>query len=257
MLVLSRRALEEVVFPSLGITIRVLRSTSNSVKLGVEAPKNLRVVRGEIADVSTVLESLGELRSEVQSHDVRNQLNRIMLQLELLRRLQGSELNDQQLAAVQGVVNSLDDLDQDWSRLATVTSDLPKSTELKVLLVDDVQNERELLATILKLHGFQVWTTADGVEALEKLGQMRELPDAVLMDLNMPRLGGERTLRCIRTDDRLKELKVFAVSGQEVDQAVFPESVPGFDGYFAKPIQLESLIQLIQEPARAWRNRPR
>jgi carbon storage regulator CsrA len=52
MLVLSRRAGETIVFPSLGITVRVVRSRGGAVRLGVEAPRGVKVVRGELLAVT-------------------------------------------------------------------------------------------------------------------------------------------------------------------------------------------------------------
>ncbi len=49
MLVLSRRIGQEIVLPTLGITITVLRNNRNQVRLGIEAPREIRVVRSDIA----------------------------------------------------------------------------------------------------------------------------------------------------------------------------------------------------------------
>ena len=48
MLVLSRRAGEDVVFPELGITVKVHRVSGNRVTIGIEAPPEVRVLRGEL-----------------------------------------------------------------------------------------------------------------------------------------------------------------------------------------------------------------
>ncbi len=49
MLVLSRKQEEEIVFPELGISVRVLRTKGNQVRLGIKAPSDVRVLRGELA----------------------------------------------------------------------------------------------------------------------------------------------------------------------------------------------------------------
>lgn len=49
MLVLSRRAGEEIVIPELGITVQVLRTKGNQVRIGIEAPDSIRILRGELA----------------------------------------------------------------------------------------------------------------------------------------------------------------------------------------------------------------
>lgn len=49
MLVLSRREDQTIVFPDLGITVRVLRPGKHHVRLGIEAPESIRILRGELA----------------------------------------------------------------------------------------------------------------------------------------------------------------------------------------------------------------
>ncbi len=49
MLVLSRKQDEEIVFPELGITVQVIRTKGNQVRLGIKAPSDIRVLRGELA----------------------------------------------------------------------------------------------------------------------------------------------------------------------------------------------------------------
>lgn len=57
MLVLSRRKNEEILFPSLDIAVRILRASGNTVRIGIDAPSDVKVLRGEILDVQR---SVGE-----------------------------------------------------------------------------------------------------------------------------------------------------------------------------------------------------
>ncbi len=50
MLVLSRKPDEKILLPDLGITVEVIRVSGNRVKLGISAPENIRVLRGELVD---------------------------------------------------------------------------------------------------------------------------------------------------------------------------------------------------------------
>ena len=52
MLVLSRRTDEEIVLPDLGVTIKVLRTSGNQIRLGISAPSDVRILRGELAEFS-------------------------------------------------------------------------------------------------------------------------------------------------------------------------------------------------------------
>jgi carbon storage regulator CsrA len=85
MLVLSRRPGERILFPSLGVSIEVLRSRGAVVRLGIDAPDEIKVVRGEIAPEEH--HSPHDVAAAKQRrHELRNELNEITLRLELLRR---------------------------------------------------------------------------------------------------------------------------------------------------------------------------
>lgn len=79
----------------------------------------------------------------------------------------------------------------------------------KVLVVDDDANERPLLAGLLQMDRCRVKTANDGLEAIAFL-QQGEIPDVVLLDMQMPRLGGKETFAAIR--DGWRELLVFLAS---------------------------------------------
>ncbi len=248
MLVLSRKSAEEIVFPALGITIRVLRTTSNTVKLGVEVPKHFQVVRGELASCDDLINAIGDLKSSIDTHEMRNRLNVLLLKLELLRRAEQKGLSTEVLELVESAAIAMSELDAEFGRLVTpVKNESHTPVKTRLMVVDDDANERELLAAVLSLHGFEVSAAHDGVDAIEQLN-VDPIPHAVLLDLRMPRLCGEQTLRCIRSDRRLANLKVLGISGSEPRQHMLPDGLRGFDAWFPKPLDLERLVQLVNLP---------
>lgn len=64
MLVLSRRANEEIVFPSLDITVSITHCTSKSVRLGIDAPRHIRIVRGELKPLDQTLDQTRSPKSQ-------------------------------------------------------------------------------------------------------------------------------------------------------------------------------------------------
>jgi two-component system OmpR family response regulator len=114
----------------------------------------------------------------------------------------------------------------------------------KALLVEDNDNERELLACVLRLAGLDVDTAGDGATALDYLHQWPH-PDVVLMDMGLPRCDGPAVVRHIREDPLTARLKVFAVSGHQPDE--FDFGCGTVDGWFAKPVDPEALVRRIQE----------
>lgn len=75
-----------------------------------------------------------------------------------------------------------------------------KSPGTRVLVVDDDLDVREVLAEYLGMHGFEVLQATNGLEALLQVKRMR--PSGVVLDLQMPRLGGFEALKRIRAFDR-------------------------------------------------------
>ena len=66
MLVLSRRENEKILFPNLGISVEVVKTKANTVRLGIEAPEDIRVIRGELAN------EVGALAKNGQNYKSRN-----------------------------------------------------------------------------------------------------------------------------------------------------------------------------------------
>jgi carbon storage regulator CsrA len=242
MLVLSRRQGQKVVFPSLGIAIEVLRSRGSVTRLGIEAPQHVPIVRDE---VPTKMGANGELPSSAphsledreRRHEIRNRLNDLMLKLQLLQcQLERGmpENADPQLAEV---ISGLTELE----RSTTVGS--VESTPPRVLVVEDQANERELLATCLRLGGIEVATAGNGRDAIDYLHD-NELPDLVLLDMLMPEMDGPTFLKSVRDDIRLHNLRVFAISGHSPSE--FDANANRLDGWFSKPVRIDSLLQAVR-----------
>ena len=109
----------------------------------------------------------------------------------------------------------------------------------KALIAEDNPVNRELLRELLELRGFAVIEVADGMQALEQLGQSQ--PDILLLDLNMPILDGFETIKRIREDTRLASLPVLAVTAYAMRGDQEKILSRGFDGYLSKPISATEL----------------
>jgi CheY-like chemotaxis protein len=82
----------------------------------------------------------------------------------------------------------------------------------RILIVEDDADFRETLAIALSDAGAEVTVAADGVEALAQL-RSGPRPSVVLLDLRLPRLGGEDFLREMRADPRFEHLPVITMTG--------------------------------------------
>jgi CheY-like chemotaxis protein len=116
---------------------------------------------------------------------------------------------------------------------------------MRILLVDDDEDIRAVLALVLAAAGHQVEQARDGVDALARL--RRVVPDLMLLDMMMPRMDGEELLRTVRRDRRLADVPVVLLSGHQSAREKAAEL--GADGCLVKPIELEDLVATIDRLA--------
>lgn len=122
--------------------------------------------------------------------------------------------------------------------------------KLRVLVVDDQDSMRQLLCAGLRSLSIQnIHTAADGVEALAKL-RARTI-DLVLLDGEMPRMGGFETLSAMRSDEGLSRVRVIMVTGRADTDFVQRTAKLGIDGYLIKPVTTVMLGARIDAAARA------
>jgi carbon storage regulator CsrA len=241
MLVLSRRLHEKIVFPSIQATVEIVAIKPSVVRVGIQAPQDVPVVRAEIAvDGPLAMESPAAQESaREEAHRLRNRLNTASLGLRLLKKqlqvglLAGADATIEQVEqALLGIRQQLDD-----------AQNKPVSAKKarRALVVEDDSNERELLAAYLRLAGMDVATAGDGADALDYLHSQHR-PDVVLLDMKMPRCDGPSMVRKLRDDPAYANLKIYAVSGYAPDQLGLDPRATGIDHWFRKPINPEALL---------------
>jgi two-component system KDP operon response regulator KdpE len=106
----------------------------------------------------------------------------------------------------------------------------------RILAVDDEASIRQLLKASLEDKGYEVFTATDGAEALEKVAV--ELPDAMILDINMPRMGGFETCRQLREWSQIPIIMLSA-RGDEMDKVTCLGL--GADDYITKPFGINEL----------------
>lgn len=241
MLVLTRREDQEIAFPNLNIRVQVLQVKGRAVKIGIDAPREISIVRPETGIDPDALPRVPAEAGDSEKHQLRNRLNTIRLGLALFEKQAAAGLHDASLSTAQRVVNELQKLDSEVaSQPDDATAKQGRATRL--LVVEDDDNERELLAGLLRLHGLDVDVAEGGEAALRKLRSNAE-PDYVLMDMMMPNGSGPEAIREIRNDDRLRNLSLFAVSGTDPFELGIHEGE--IDGWFPKPLDPQGLIDAI------------
>jgi two-component system cell cycle response regulator DivK len=118
-----------------------------------------------------------------------------------------------------------------------------------VLVVEDHEDTRFILRTVLERSGCRVMEAADGFEAIEMAG--REQPDLILMDGSLPRLGGLAATRLIRQDTLLQEVLIVALSGWATPSFHAAALAAGCNECLDKPIDFKRLKSLLTDLAGA------
>jgi DNA-binding response OmpR family regulator len=111
----------------------------------------------------------------------------------------------------------------------------------KILVVDDEPRMIQLISMNLKLEGFNVVSSGDGYQALEKVS--REMPDLVILDIMMPDMDGYETLKRIREISSVPVI-FLSVLGEEQDRVRGLDL--GADDYITKPFSPRELISRIK-----------
>jgi carbon storage regulator CsrA len=244
MLVLSRGRNDKIVFPNLGITVEILNIASNKVRVGIDAPPSVTVLRHELAGEAGSAAQADSLNPHHKlSHEIRNRLHAANLALHLSQKLLQA---NRQADAERTLQKALDEFAAVEQRLTSrdqpAPADAPGRPRGHALIVEDNLNESELLASYLRLSGFQVDTARDGCDALSLLeSELR--PDAILLDMRMPRCDGPTTVNAIRSNPDFRDLKVYAISGTSPDLLGIERGPRGVDRWFPKPLNPEVLVR--------------
>jgi class 3 adenylate cyclase len=108
-----------------------------------------------------------------------------------------------------------------------------------ILVVDDVADNVDILQMRLEAQGYAVASAGDGVEALEKIGEL--LPDLVLLDVMMPKLDGIETVKRLKADASLPFIPVVLVTAKADAKDVIEGLESGGDDYLTKPVDHAAL----------------
>ena len=138
------------------------------------------------------------------------------------------------------------DASSSLSRVATGSSSL---RGLRVLLVEDNKFNQQVAAEIMQNAGVQVVVANNGQEAMEILTEQRV--DLVLMDLQMPVMGGLEATRLLRKSEQFRQLPVVALTAHAVGAVKGACAEAGIDDYISKPIDPNELIGILEK----WGNR--
>lgn len=135
-------------------------------------------------------------------------------------------------------------------------------TSKVILLVEDSPDDEELALLAFRKSNVanQVVVARDGVEALDYLfgegahagRDVEALPQMILLDLKLPRVGGLEVLRRVRSDPRTRRLPVVILTSSREDEDVMRGYDLGANSYVRKPVDFGQFAQAVQQLQMYW-----
>ena len=119
----------------------------------------------------------------------------------------------------------------------------PGQAECRVLIADDIEDNRQLLAQLLAPVGFEIRLATNGVEAVREFEEWR--PHLILMDFRMPVMDGHEAIRRIRAMAGGEDTKIIAVTASAMDDNRQELMGIGADDFIGKPFREAELFQKI------------
>ena len=119
-------------------------------------------------------------------------------------------------------------------------SPCPGNTQRRILIVDDIADNREILDRRLRRAGFATGQCADGISALNAIDTQH--PDIVILDWMMPGLSGLDTLKAIRDRHDENEMPVIMCTALDEEQYVVNAIMAGANDYVTKPVNFPILM---------------
>jgi CheY-like chemotaxis protein len=114
----------------------------------------------------------------------------------------------------------------------------------KILIVEDTEDSRDYMESVLEQEGFEVVLAKDGLEGLEQASA--ELPDLIITDISMPHLDGFEMIRKIRSSPTQKNVPILAITSHGMDKAM--EAIKsGADRALARPVENHLLVAFVSD----------
>jgi CheY-like chemotaxis protein len=112
-----------------------------------------------------------------------------------------------------------------------------------VLLIEDNEDGREMMATMLAAHGFPVDQAADGLQGVAAALSGR--PAAALVDIGLPGIDGYEVARRLRRDPITRNIRLIALTGYGLAEDQRRVLEAGFDLHLVKPVDMEQLLEAL------------
>jgi two-component system cell cycle response regulator DivK len=117
-------------------------------------------------------------------------------------------------------------------------------TGAQILVVEDNERNMRLFCDVLQAAGYRTLQATTGESAVELA--LEHAPDLVLMDIQLPDIGGVEALARLRADERGAFLPVLALTAQAMEGDRERFLAAGFDGYVSKPVDIPNFVATVK-----------
>src|SRR5690606_1115579 len=111
----------------------------------------------------------------------------------------------------------------------------------KVLLIEDNEDARRSMLTVLRHYGYRAFEAADGVEGLATADELQ--PDAAIIDIGLPQYDGYEVAKRLRSNAERSQMLLIALTGYGSQEAREKAMAAGFDEYLVKPVSPRDLAE--------------
>jgi two-component system cell cycle response regulator DivK len=115
----------------------------------------------------------------------------------------------------------------------------------RILVVEDTEDNRQIIRDVLSSVGYETIEAVDGAAGVEAAA--REVPDLILMDIQLPVFDGYEATRRIKADDKTRHIPIIAVTSYALAGDEAKTKAAGCDGYVAKPFSPRQLLAKVRE----------
>ncbi len=115
----------------------------------------------------------------------------------------------------------------------------------KILIVEDDPKNMKVMLMVIRPHGYTLLEATDGEEGLEMA--KRELPDLILMDIQLPKMDGLEVTRKLRETPAFSHIPIIGVTAYAMKEDKEKIIESGCDAYLSKPINTRELPRIIAE----------
>lgn len=129
---------------------------------------------------------------------------------------------------------------------------------MKILLIEDDAGDQKLVKTSLNNQKIanELFVVDNGEDALDYLAHSKigkcPMPDLILLDLNMPGMGGKECLRQIKEDEELDTIPIVILTTSDAEQDILESYKLHASGYVKKPVTLQGFHQVMSELEDYW-----